>query len=83
MRKMRSKAGESVSVLTAFPSSRRDLQMLREKKLQELEDRTRAERFSEAAELAAVIRYFQKWGEMPAGYELIEDDFENSSTARA
>ena len=47
------------------------------KKLQELEDRTRAEKFSEAAELAAVIKYFQKFGEMPAGYELIEDDFEN------
>jgi len=50
------------------------------KKLQELEDKTRAEKFSEAAELAAVIKYFQKFGEMPAGYELIEDDFENSST---
>jgi len=53
------------------------------KKLQELEDRTRAEKFSEAAELAAAIKYFEKWGEMPAGYELIEDDFENSPTARA
>jgi hypothetical protein len=50
------------------------------KKLQELEDRTRAEKFSEAAELAAAIKYFQTHGEMPAGYELIEDDFENSSS---
>jgi hypothetical protein len=52
------------------------------KKLQELEDRTRAEKLSEAAELAAAIKYFQKHGEMPAGYELIEDDFENSSASK-
>jgi hypothetical protein len=51
------------------------------KKLQELEDATRAKKLSEAAELAAAIKYFQKYGEMPAGYELIEDDFENSSSA--
>jgi hypothetical protein len=38
--------------------------------------------YCEAAELAAAIRYFQKWGEMPAGYELIEDDFQNSSTSK-
>ncbi len=27
-------------------------------------------------------KYFQKWGEMPAGYELTEDDFENSSASK-
>jgi hypothetical protein len=51
------------------------------KALQLLEDKARAEKFSEAAELAAVIKYFQKWGEMPAGYELVENDFESPPTS--
>ena len=48
--------------------------------LQQLEEKTRAEKLSEEAELLAVIRYIEKWGVAPAGYELIEDDFENSSS---
>jgi hypothetical protein len=50
------------------------------KALQLLEDATRAKKLSEAADVAAAIKYFDKHGEMPAGYELVEDDFENSST---
>jgi hypothetical protein len=46
------------------------------KALQLLEDATRAKKLSEAADVAAAIKYFEKHGEMPAGYELIEDDFE-------
>jgi hypothetical protein len=52
------------------------------KALQLLEDKARAEKFSEVAELAAVMRYIEKWGVAPAGYELIEDDFENSSASK-
>jgi hypothetical protein len=53
------------------------------KALQLLEDATRAKKLSEAADVAAAIKYFEKHGEMPVGFELIEDDFENSSTSRA
>jgi hypothetical protein len=52
------------------------------KALQLLEEKARAKQFSEEAELAAAVKYFQKYGEMPPGFELVEDDFENSSASR-
>jgi hemolysin activation/secretion protein len=53
------------------------------KKMQELEDKARAEKFSEAAELAAVTKFYQTHGYLPTGcgFEIVEDDFENSSSA--
>jgi hypothetical protein len=48
------------------------------KTLQQLEEKTRAAKLSESAEIVAVLQYIEKHGVAPEGYELVEDNFETT-----
>ena len=49
--------------------------------LRELEQNSKQEKEREEAELVAVVRYIEKYGVAPAGYDLIIDDFETPPTS--